>query len=121
VTRAEPVVLEQSPVSSLEEVAPALLEQFRAARSAVTSGRAVVIEVEGSDLLGQGSVAAAAVASGLLGMARALALEGVEPGWTVNVVARGDGRTLDVEGLTAQGATGQVIRAGNGHLGKVPL
>jgi NAD(P)-dependent dehydrogenase (short-subunit alcohol dehydrogenase family) len=113
------LVLAQRP-ASLEDVEAQLLEHFTAARCGVLAGRPVVFEVSGADLLGHGTVADAAVASALVGLARALALEGARAGWSVNVVARADGAAADVAFLGDQGLSGQLLHVGHGHLGRVP-
>ena len=121
---AEALVISQPEVGErLEEVSPALTRAFAQAREAVLAGRPVVVVVEDRDLLGQGTVAAAALATGLLGLARALALEGTRDGWRVSAVARGDAdeaalqRAIDWAG--AAPLSGQLLRAGSAHIGKV--
>jgi NAD(P)-dependent dehydrogenase (short-subunit alcohol dehydrogenase family) len=113
------VTLTQRP-AQLEDVEAQLLEHFTAARQALLGGRAVLFEVSGSDLLGHGSAADAAVASALVGLTRALALEGVRAGWSVNAVAREPGEPADARSLADHGLTGQVVHSGVGHLGRVP-
>jgi NAD(P)-dependent dehydrogenase (short-subunit alcohol dehydrogenase family) len=113
------VALAQRP-AQLEEVEEQLLEHFTAARAALLAGHAVVFEVDGADLLGHGTPADAAVASALVGLTRALALEGARAGWSVNVVARQAGAPADVSFLAGHGLTGQLLHAGLGHLGRVP-
>jgi NAD(P)-dependent dehydrogenase (short-subunit alcohol dehydrogenase family) len=111
------VVVRQVP-AEVADIERQLLAHFRAARAALTDGRAVIVEVEGHDLLGQGAVADAAVACALLGMARALALEGLKPGWSINVVTRGS-EELDLTALADEGRSGQLLYADLAHLGKV--
>jgi NAD(P)-dependent dehydrogenase (short-subunit alcohol dehydrogenase family) len=106
--------------AQLEEVEGQLLEHFNAARAALLAGHPVVFEVDGADLLGHGSPADAAVAAALVGLTRALALEGERAGWSVNVVARQAGAPADAPFLAEHGLTGQLIHAGVGHLGRVP-
>lgn len=107
----------------LDAVTPALTGAFVAAREALGAGRKVAVVVDAGDLLGQGSVVDAAVATGLLGMVRALGIEGVKPGWSINVVAGGEGDEALVEEAVAMLAgaslTGQLLQVGGANLGKV--
>jgi hypothetical protein len=113
------VALAQRP-AELDDVEAQLLEHFTAARDALLAGHAVVFEVCGPDLLGHGGVADAAVASALVGMTRALALEGARAGWSVNAVARETGAPADASLLADHGLTGQLVHDGVGHLGRMP-
>lgn len=124
-------------------VTRALTDAFLEAREALEARRPVVVVVAAGDLLGQGDPLDAAVATGLLGMVRTLAIEGAKPGWRINVVAGpgvaadGDERELavapDVEaadeedpvaltlGMLAESAlTGQLLQVGGANLGKLP-
>ena|GEM_PF-1690534 len=111
----------------LDAVTPALTGAFAGAREALEAGRPVVVVVEARDLLGQGSPLDAAVATGLLGMVRTLAIEGAKPGWRINLIAAGgdgdDGdegaveETIDL--LGAARFSGQVLQLGGANLGKV--
>jgi hypothetical protein len=107
----------------LDAVTPALTGAFVAARDALGAGRAVAVVVDAADLLGQGSPLDAAVATGLLGMVRTLGIEGVKPGWSINVVAGGEGDEAAVEETVAMLAgsllTGQLLTVGGANLGKV--
>jgi hypothetical protein len=110
--------LRQRP-AAVEDIEPQLLEHFVAAREALLAGRPVVFEVSGVDLLGHGSAADAAVAFAMVGLARALALEGGRSGWSVNVVARDGGPAADVAFLAEHGLTDQLVHLDRGHLGRV--
>jgi hypothetical protein len=107
----------------LDAVTPALTGAFVAAREALEAGRPVAVVLDARDLLGQGSPLDAAVATGLLGMVRTLGIEGVKPGWRVNVVAGGEGDEAVVEETVAMLAgsslTGQLLQVGGANLGKV--
>ena len=107
----------------LDAVAPALTGAFVAAREALGAGRPVAVVVDARDLLGQGSPLDAAVATGLLGMVRTLGIEGVKPGWSVNVVAGGEGDEALVDEavtmLAGSSLTGQLLQVGGANLGKV--
>jgi hypothetical protein len=107
----------------VDGVTRTLTRAFVEVREAVEAERPVVLVVDGGDLLGQGGVADAAVATGLLGMMRTFAIEGVKPGWSVNMVARrgDDEAAVDgaVELLAGSELSGQLLQAGVAHLGKV--
>lgn len=116
------VVVHQRPATSLEDVGHQLREAFTAAQAAAAA-ESLVLVVSAPDLLGQGSLEDAAVAGGLLGMMRALVLEGRKKGWHVNVIAVEPGATVDDDLLEAAAAVaalnGVVLNAGSGHVGKV--
>lgn len=121
---SELLVLRSASVGDdLDAVTPALTGAFVAAREALGAGRAVAVVVDARDLLGQGAPLDAAVATGLLGMVRTLAIEGAKPGWRVNVVAGGEGDEAavadTVELLASSSLTGQLLRVGGADLGKV--
>ncbi len=107
----------------LDAVTPALTVAFAQAREALEAGRPVAVVVDAGDLLGQGSPLDAAVATGLVGMVRTLGIEGVKPGWRINVVAGGEGDQGAVEETVAMFAgspvTGQLLTVGGANLGKV--
>jgi hypothetical protein len=107
----------------LEAVTPVLTRAFAEAREALGAGRKVAVVVDARDLLGQGSPLDAAVATGLLGMVRTLGIEGAKPGWSINLVAGGEGDEALVEETVAMLAgsslTGQLLQLGGANLGKV--
>jgi hypothetical protein len=103
-------------------IADVLTEAFGQMRAGVLAGSPVVVLLDDRDLLGQGSIADAAVATGMLGLVRAFALEGARAGWQVNALThRGEEEQIDAtaELLFASGLTGQLIRVGSDHLGRV--
>lgn len=124
------------------EVTAALTEAFVAARDALEARRRVVVVLAAGDLLGQGDPLDAAVATGLLGMVRTLAIEGAKPGWRINVVAGPGVAASGGEGLAVASTdeaadeedpvaltiamvadselTGQLLQAGGANLGKLP-
>jgi hypothetical protein len=121
---AEPLIWRQPTLGEdLDQVTPTLTRAFTEVRDAVAGERPVVIVVDGADLLGQGSVVGAALATGLLGMMRTFAVEGTKPGWSVNMVAGREGEEEAVEDAVALLAwsrlSGQLLQAGTAHLGKV--
>ncbi|HVT00435.1 MAG TPA: hypothetical protein VHE08_07955 [Solirubrobacterales bacterium] len=129
---AEPLVLRPAPLGDDPgAVTPALTEAFLAAREALEAGRPVAVVLAAGDLLGQGSTLDAAVATGLLGMVRTLAIEGAKPGWRINVVAAegvaADGGGEDDPAVaeviamsTSSSLTGRLLQVGGANLGKLP-
>lgn len=118
----EPLVIEQATVADAAGMAEALRQGFVAMRDAVAVGRPIVVLVRDSDLLGRNSPEGAALATGLLGMARALATEGAGRGWLVNTVSYGeDGASVDetIAWLAQSGLSGQLVRATTDHLGGI--
>ncbi|HVV89259.1 MAG TPA: hypothetical protein VHB53_02080 [Solirubrobacterales bacterium] len=108
----------------LDAVTPALTGAFADARAALEAERPVVVVLEARDLLGQGSPLDAAVATGLLGMVRTLAIEGAKAGRRINVVAGGedDGDAVDEMVFMlarSPSVTGQLLQVGGANLGKV--
>ncbi len=122
---APPLLLRQAELGEdLDAIATELTAAFEAIRDAVVAERPVVILVDDADLLGQGDVADAALATGLLGLARSFALEGAKRGWKVNTVshrgAEQEQAAADAAAwLAASGLSGQLVRAGTDHLGRV--
>lgn len=115
-------VVRQRRATSLDDVRSQLTEAFVATQAAVQAGEPAVLVVHGPDLLGQGSVEDAAVATGLLGLMRAVVFEGARKGWQVNVVAVDPEEaepTELVEQVTATGLTGQVLTTSTAGVGKV--
>lgn len=117
------VVIRQQHSPRLEDVARQLAAAFSLARDAIDTGESVVLVVDGPDLLGQGTLTDAAVATGMLGLMRALTFEGGSKGWHVNLVAVDPGSEPDPALLDAAasipGLTGQVLNASTGHTGKI--
>ena len=117
------VVIRQERAPGLEDVARQLGVAFALARDAIDAGEPVVLVVDSPDLLGQGTLTDAAVATGLLGLMRALTFEGGSKGWHVNVVAVERGGEPDPALLAAATSiptlTGQVLNASAGHIGKI--
>ena len=122
---AEPLLVRQAALGAdLDSIADELTAAFEAIRAALLEERPVVVLVEDGDLLGQGEVADAALATGLLGLARAFALEGVKRGWKVNTVSRRGAEQENAAAdaaawLAGSGLSGQLVRAGTEHLGRV--
>ena len=116
------LVFEQPEVADVAAVGRVLDEAFAALRDALLAGRAVIVVVRDDDLLGQRDPEAAALATALLGMVRALALEGKRQGWRVNALShRGDQELEELIGWFAAGRnlSGQLVRATVEHLGRV--
>jgi len=117
------VVIEQRPAAGLTDVADQLRDAFLRARDAIDASEPVVIVAQAPDLLGQGTVEDAAVATGLLGLMRAITFEGASKGWQINMIAVDAGSQAPEELLAMArqpGALrGQVLNVGTGHMGKV--
>jgi NAD(P)-dependent dehydrogenase (short-subunit alcohol dehydrogenase family) len=118
-----PLVVDQPAAAGPGDVADALDDVFAAVRDAVLHGRPVTVLVRDVDLLGQGTATDAAVANALLGMVRALALEGARHGWRVNAVATGSERPPRELLALLPGAelSGQLLRTTGAGLGRVPV
>jgi hypothetical protein len=116
-------LVRQRPAVTPADVGAQLHDAFLATQAAVAEGEAVVLCVDAPALLGQATPEDAAVACGLLGLARALAFEGGAKGWQVNVVAVDPGTEPGPELLaaatTVPGLTGQVLNVSRGAVGKV--
>jgi NAD(P)-dependent dehydrogenase (short-subunit alcohol dehydrogenase family) len=120
-----------------------LTDSFVEAREALEGHHPVVVVVAAGDLLGQGDPLDAAVATGLLGMVRTLAIEGAKSGWRINVVAgpgvaasegeadmavapideaadEEDPVALTIGMLADSELTGQLLQVGGANLGKLP-
>ncbi|MGD2042900.1 MAG: hypothetical protein PVJ28_04560 [Acidimicrobiia bacterium] len=109
-----------------EEVRAELERAFQMSRDAARNEESFVYVVHHDDLLGRRGAGNAMVATGLLSAARSAAIEGSRKGWTANVVAYEDGSDPDVVdrwarrlATNSEGVTGELIRIGSGHLGKV--
>ncbi len=122
-----PLVYEQPAAVTLDTLEDELLSAFVALRDALVAGRAVVVVVRDGDLLGHGAAADAALAGGLVGMARALAIEGTRDAWQINVlslspaVTEPDRETWVRRLSEPAGASGELFRLGELHLGKVSV
>lgn len=96
---------------------------FVEVQAAIGAGEDVALVVCADDLLGHRSPEQAAFANALVGMARAVAFEGVKPGWRINVVAVPSPTTLDageVEALLgSERLSGQVLTLGTGLVGRL--
>jgi hypothetical protein len=107
-----------------DEVFTELRRVFGVSRDAAKSGESFVYVVSQDDLLGRRGSGPAMVACGALSAARTAALEGAGKGWTANVVAYDDGidrarvETLAELVAATPEISGELIRAGTGHIGK---
>lgn len=121
---SEPLVFRPTmPGDDLTALGAALTDAFVQIRAALEVGRPVVVVLRAADLEGQGSPLDAALASGILGMVRTLAIEGAKPGWRINVVAGADADAdatrSTVELLADPPFSGQLLQTGGANLGKV--
>jgi len=108
-----------------EQVEDELLRAFELTREAFAAGEPIVYLVRQPDLLGQGGAPGAMLASALLSAARALAMEDRDATTVVNVLAYDDpadpaelARWIRSV-LTGRGVSGEVIRVGRSHLGRL--
>jgi hypothetical protein len=112
-----------APARTPDEVGERLHDAFVAVREAVLDDQPVVLCVDGPALLGQASPEEAAVACGLLGLARALAFEGRSKQWRVGVVAVDPGSEpepvlVDVAASRPE-LSGQLLNVSRAAVGKV--
>jgi hypothetical protein len=120
------LLYEPSAGIALDQLEDELARAFEIMRSAVDRGDSVVVSLDERHVQGLGDVADVALAHGLLGLARALAIEGRKPGWQVAVLTSPVDidpaeRLRWIEHLAAPGAaSGAVVRLGGEHLGRVP-
>jgi hypothetical protein len=115
-------LLRQVPASSLEEVGDRLREGFLLVQQAMAEEEPVVLCVDAAALLGQASLEDCAVATGLLGLARAVGFEGARKGWAVSVLAVDAGAAPDPELVrlaATPGLSGRLLDVSSGTLGKV--
>jgi hypothetical protein len=111
----------------LDELEDALTRAFNSIREAVASGDAVVINLDERNVQAAGEPAQAALAYGLIGLTRALAIEGTRPGWRIAALSSpsstDDGeriRWIKHLGSSAQ-SNGVLVRLGGEHLGRVAV
>ncbi|WP_256673116.1 hypothetical protein [Nocardia cyriacigeorgica] len=110
-------------LSAWAEAEDELAEAFALTRAAVMAGAPVVYVVRAAAILGRGAPLDAAVATGLLGGARALAYERTKTNCYVSVLAVGDdvapGTVAESIALlvATRGANGQIFPLGTEHLG----
>jgi hypothetical protein len=119
-------VYETSADVGLDQLEDEVARAFEILRGALLRGDAAVVSLDDARLAGVGEPAAVACEHALLGLVRALALEGRRPGWRINALA--SPASLDplerltwIERLGEPGAaSGTLVRLGADHLGKVP-
>ena len=108
-----------------DEVLAALTRAFEVSRAAAQAGESIVYVVQNDDLLGRRGPGKAMLAAGLLSAARTAALEGVRDGWTANVIAVSNDVDADRVAdwanrlVESPDVTGEVLRIGPDHIGKV--
>jgi hypothetical protein len=110
---------------TLDSLEDELTRAFLCMRDAAQDGDPIIVSLDEDDVQGVAEVADAALAHGLLGLARALALEGRKLGWQVNALSSTrdtppEERLRWIEHLAHPGAaSGELIRLGASHLGRV--
>jgi hypothetical protein len=113
------VVLRQAEVEDMAAVEDALLEAFQALVADARVPSVVVLQER--DIAAQGAPAAAALAHGLLGLVRALTIEG----FTVNALTVADDGSVDDEAQwidrlsEPRGMSGQLIRLATSGVGRI--
>lgn len=100
-----------------------LLDFFRAAKTALTEQRSIVAVVDEPSLYGHASALRSALATGLFGGIRTLALEGRRDEVPANAVAASDAESVEriartVRSLSGSGLTGQLLTCADAHLGR---
>jgi NAD(P)-dependent dehydrogenase (short-subunit alcohol dehydrogenase family) len=125
-TGPEVVVHEPDPQVTLATLEDEVVRALGALADATERGAPAVVLLDDAAVAGHAPVAPTALAHALVGLVRALALEGRRPGWRVNALALPAGaesrqRDVWIERLAEpEGASGTLLRLGHGHLGKVP-
>lgn len=120
------LIYEPSPRVDIERLEDELTRAFAMIRSRLEDGDAVVIALEDRHLQGDGTISEVALAHGMLGLARGLALEGAKPGWRIATLSSTasvppEERLRWIELLSdSPPALGTLVRLGGEHLGKVP-
>lgn len=107
-----------------DELDAELLRAFRACRDALVGGRPVLVLLHEEDVLAHGDPAGAAMAHALIGVVRALAVEGEREGWSIDAIGVGPGDDPDdgawlARAGSAAGGNGALLRSGFAHLGRV--
>jgi hypothetical protein len=121
------VVIPVASECELGAVEDLLWDTFSRSLSALEQGAPVVLLIDDGALAGDASPAGSALAAGAAGLARALALEGAEQRWWINVLsAPATASREDVEAWVERlgdphGASGAVLRLGTRHQGRNPL
>jgi hypothetical protein len=117
------MIFTQLPQSDWAEVETALADAFRRAQAAARDGEPIVFVLSQEDLLGQRGAPSAILANALLSGMRTLAAEGHR----ANAVAVGaDTDPEDLQHWIAEldagrGVTGELIRVGAKHVGKIQV
>lgn len=116
-------IIRQVPALTVDDVGMQLNAAFAATRWSILDGESVILCVDGPALLGQAGACDSAVATGMLGLARAVAFEGASKGWQINVVALNPGAEPDANlvelASTTPGLSGQVLNVSRGAIGRV--
>jgi hypothetical protein len=121
------LLYEPAPETAIDELEDELARAFELIRDALLGGDAVVVSLDERHLQGVVDVADAALAHGLLGLARALAIEGRKLDWHIAVLSSpvdidSSERLRWIEHLAeSSAASGAIVRLGGDHLGKVPV
>jgi hypothetical protein len=121
------LLYEPATSATIDDLEDELTKAFELIRDALQRGDAVVVSLDERHVQGVGAVADVALAHGLLGLARALAIEGRRLGWHIAILSTpvdidAAERLRWIEHLAEpSAASGAIIRLGGEHLGKVPV
>jgi hypothetical protein len=121
------LLYEPASETAIDGLEDELTRAFELIRDALQAGDAVVVSLDERHLQGVGGVAGAALAHGLLGLARALAIEGRKLDWRITVLSSpididSTERLAWIEHLAeSSAASGAIVRLGGEHLGKAPV
>jgi len=111
---------------TIETLEHTLADAFESLRETIKSDQGVVISLDDAAVQGVADVADSALAHALLGLARAMAIEGREAGWHVTVLSSSADtpeaeRLRWLRQLSEPGTVnGSFVRLGGSHLGTVP-
>ena len=120
------LVYEPAPEVSAETLEDELTRAFESMRAALSAGDAVVVSLDERHVQAVDDPAHAALTHGLIGLTRALAVEGRKPGWRIAALSSPvelppDERMRWVEHLAGSAAlAGSLVRLGGEHLGRIP-
>lgn len=121
-----PLTITAPPASDAATLDDILFDCFEKIRQALVNHTPVVVVVADKDLLGHGDPVAAALAGALVGLVRALATEAHREDWQINALSVTDGSAPELRDEWIRrlsdpvGLTGELIRLGRLHLGRVP-